>query len=63
MSDQGKRLMFFNFSDSKAKKFVGKNWQIILPVTKFFTDEILSRLFYTVKVTYRNGIIKNFRFP
>ena len=29
------------FSDSQAKKFVGKKWQVILQVTKFFTDEIL----------------------
>ena len=26
------------FSDSQAKKFVGKKSQTILPVTKFFTD-------------------------
>ena len=29
------------FLDSQAKRFVGKKLQIILPVTKFFTDEIL----------------------
>ena len=42
MSDQGKRLMFFliqlTFSDSQAKKIVGKKWRIILTVTKLFTD-------------------------
>ena len=39
---------FFNsmFSDSQAKRFVGKKWQVILPVTKFFTDDFLSTKFY-----------------
>ena len=42
MSDQGKRLMFFSiqlmFSDSQAKKFVGKKWRITLPVATFYAD-------------------------
>ena len=50
MSDQVKKINVFliqlMFSDSPAKKFVGKKWRIILPVTKFFTDEILRRLFF-----------------
>ena len=48
MSDQGTILMFFNsmFSDSQTKKFVGKKWQITLPVTRFFTNDILCRLFF-----------------
>ena len=49
MSDQGKRSMFFNSINvfrQQGKKFVGKKWRIILPVTKFFTDEILYRLFF-----------------
>ena len=40
MSDQGRRLFFLIqliFSDSQAKKFVGKEW-IILPLTKFYAD-------------------------
>ena len=40
MSDQGTRLFFLIqliFSDSQAKKFVGKEW-IILPLTKFYAD-------------------------
>ena len=27
------------FSDSQAKKFVGKKWRIILPLTKLSTDD------------------------
>ena len=55
MSDQGKRLMFL---DSLAKKYVGKKWRIIFPVTKFFadffsTDEILCRLFSSDKVLFQ----------
>ena len=50
MSDQVKKsnvfLIQLMFSDSPAKKFVGKKWRIILPVTKFFTDEILRWLFF-----------------
>ena len=66
MSDQGKRLMF---SDSQAKKFVGKKLRIILSVTKFFTDEILCRLFFPIRqltdltqrrvFLNRNATIKN----
>ena len=40
MSDQGKRLMFL---DSLAKKYVGKKWRIIFPVTKFFADFFFYR--------------------
>ena len=29
------------FSDSHAKKFFGKKWRIIFPVTKLFTDDLL----------------------
>ena len=42
MGDLGKTLMFFliqlTFSGSQTKKIVGEKWQIILPVTKFFTN-------------------------
>ena len=53
MRDQGNRSMFFliqlMFSDSQAKKFVCIKRRIILPVTKFFTDEILCRLFFPIR--------------
>ena len=49
MTEQGKTLTFFliqlMFSESQAKKFVGKKWRINLRVTNLFTDEILCRLF------------------
>ena len=45
MSDKGKVIQLM-FSDSQEKKIVGKKWRIILPLTKFFTDEILCRLFF-----------------
>ena len=43
------------FSDSQAKKFDGKKWRNVLPVTNnftdgFFTDEILGQLFSSKKV-------------
>ena len=54
MSDQSKRSKFFlirlMFSDSQAKKVVGKKWRIILPVTTSFTDEILCDIFSSDKV-------------
>ena len=34
------------FSDSQAKKLVGKKWRIILQVTKLFADKILCRIFF-----------------
>ena len=44
MCDQGKRLFLIQlFSDSQAKKFFGKKWRIILPVTKYFTDDFFYR--------------------
>ena len=55
MSDQVRDcfLIQLMFSDSQAKKLVGKKWRIILPVTKFCTDEILCRLFF-----FREGTTK-----
>ena len=31
------------YSYSQVKKIVGKKWQIILPVTKFLTDDFFYR--------------------
>ena len=34
------------FSDSQAKKLIGKMWRIILPMIKFFTDYFFLPKFY-----------------
>ena len=31
------------FLDIQAKKFFGKKWRFILPLTKYFTDDFLYR--------------------
>ena len=56
MSDQGKRLFFLiqlMFSDSQAKKFVGKRWRIILPVTKFFIDDLFCQRNFMLTFFFR----------
>ena len=54
------------FSDSQAKEFVGKKWRIILPVTKFFTDDFfyrwnfLSTFFLPIQTFHKSLTLFNF---
>ena len=48
-------LIQLMFSDSQAKKFVGKRWRIILPVTKFFIDDLFCQRNFMPTFFFRQG--------